>query len=187
MVMRRLSVGLLVVAAALAAAFPAAGKEGVKATLATPVPLNAEPGTKLEVVWRLAFLDEHGRRQAFGAGGVFVRLLSASGAGAKTGLADERGPGEYAATVVVPKGGIGDVRIGIRSWTNGPSGTRESDWLLPITNDPLPGPAHINPTATGKPGNPGSRVWILIVAGCGLFTVALVGLVAARRRRVLPA
>src|SRR5438876_8244618 len=121
--MSGLSAGLFVVAiAALAAALPAAGKEGVRATLATTVPLDVKPGTKLDVGWRLSSLDEHGRRQPFGAGGVFVRLLSASGAGAETGYAGEQDPGEYAASVVVPNGGIGDVLIGIRSWTNGPSG-----------------------------------------------------------------
>ena len=53
--MRRLSAALLVVtAAALVAALPAAGKEGVKATLTTPIPLAAGPGTKLDVGWTLA-------------------------------------------------------------------------------------------------------------------------------------
>ena len=186
--MRRLSAVLLVVtAAALAAVLPAAGKDGVKATLATPIPLDAKPGTKLGLAWSLAFLDEHGRRQPFGAGGVFVRLLSASGAGAETGYAGEQELGEYAATVVVPNGGIGDVLIGIRSWTNGPSGTRESDWLFPITNDPLPGPARIIAAPSDGQTANGSNLWIVVVAASALFVFCLVAVAVTRRKRVLPA
>jgi hypothetical protein len=128
-----------VAATALVAALPAAGKEGVKATLLTRIPLDASAGARLEVAWRLTYLD-HGRRRPFGAGGVFVRLESAAGASAETGFAS--GNGDYRATVVVPKGGIGDVEIGLQGWTSGPGGTRESDLLFPITNDPLPGAAH---------------------------------------------
>ena len=181
--MRRLPVGLLAVAiAALVAALPAAGKEGARATLTTPVPLEAAPGTPLHVGWTLSFLD-HGQRKPFGAGGVFVRLLSASGAGAETGEARERGTGEYAATVVVPKGGVGDVLIGIRSTVSDPSGTRQADWLLPITNDPMPGPARI--TAERSTGM--SHAWIVAVVVAGsLLAIGLVGVAVTRRRRVLP-
>lgn len=137
--MRRFALAALAAAAvALVAALPAAGKEGVQATLLTRIPLDAPAGTRLHVAWRLTYLD-HGRRRGFGAGGVFVRLRSAAGAGAETGFAS--GDGAYRTTVVVPKGGIGDVQIGLQGWTNGPAGTRESDALFPITNDPLPGAA----------------------------------------------
>ena len=186
--MRHLSGGLLVVASvALVAALPAAAKNGVKATLETSIPLAAKPGTKLGIAWRLAFLDEHGRRQPFGAGGVFVRLLSASGAGAETGVADETGTGEYTAKVVVPKGGIGDVQIGIHSWVSGPSGTRSSDWLVPITNDPMPGTARITGTPSGGQAASGSTLWIVVVAGSALFALCVIAAVITRRKRILPA
>src|SRR2546421_11798544 len=96
--------------AVLVAAVPASAKEGVKATLTTQVPLTAKAGTRLHVAWTLWFL-ENGRRQPFGAGDVFARLLSASGAPAETAYVD--GSGEFAATGTVPEGGIGDVRIGL--------------------------------------------------------------------------
>jgi hypothetical protein len=155
-------------AAALVPALPAAGKEGVRATLLTHIPLDAPAGTRLEVAWRLTYLD-HGRRRRFGAGGVFVRLASAAGARAETGFAS--GDGDYKAAVVVPKGGIGDVQIGLQGWTSGPSGTRESDLLFPITNDPLPGAARISRPDTGWPS------WILVPAvlgGLGLLGGAVV-------------
>jgi len=116
-------------------ALPAAGKEGVKATLTTRVPLTAPAGTTLRVAWTLAYRDEHGRRHPFGGEGVFVRLLSASGAPSTTAFA-RRANGGYAAAVRVPEGGIRAIQIGIRGWSSGPNGTRRADELFPITNSP---------------------------------------------------
>jgi hypothetical protein len=114
--------------AALVATLPAAGKDGVKATLTTRIPVHAPAGTQLKVAWTLASQDGH----LFGGGGIFVRLLSASHAGAETTYV--RCSGRCSATVRVPKGGIRAVQIGIRGYsTNGPG-----DMLFPITNDPLP-------------------------------------------------
>ena len=174
--MRRFALALLAVAAtALSAALPAAGKEGVKATLLTRIPLDAPAGARLDVAWTLTYAD-HGRRRLFGAGGVFVRLRSAAGAGAETAFAN--GEGRYKTTVVVPEGGIGDVQIGLQGWTSGPDGTRESDLLFPITNDPLPGAARVSRPGTGWPG------WILVPAVLGgLGLLAAAALVAQGRPR----
>jgi hypothetical protein len=127
----RFALGLLAAAlAALAAALPAAGKEGVVARLTTSVPLHASPGTRLEVAWTLTYPDANGRPRPFGANGVFVRLLSATGAAATIGFAPVGAypTGEYRATVVVPKGGIGRLEIGLRGRANG----RPSDVLFPV-------------------------------------------------------
>jgi hypothetical protein len=161
---------------ALVVALPAAGKEGVEATLLTRVPLDAPAGTRLHVAWTLTYLD-HGRRRRFGANGVFVRLRSAAAASAETGFAS--GDGDYRATVVVPKGGIGDVQIGLRGWTSGPSGTHESDALFPITNDPLPGTRRALASDTGWP-----RWIVVVVSALGAFAVCGTALVARRRRPV---
>ena len=177
--MRRFALVLLATAAtALVTALPAAGKEGVKATLLTRVPLDAPAGTRLDVAWRLAYLD-HGRQRPFGAGGVFVRLESATGAGAETGFAS--GNGAYRATVVVPEGGIGDVQIGLQGWTSGPSGTRESDAVFPITNDPLPGAARVAARSdTGWPR------WIVVLVPALLGALAVVGAALLARQRARP-
>jgi hypothetical protein len=155
---------------ALVAALPAAGKEGVKATLLTRIPLDAPAGKRLEVAWTLTYRD-HGRRRPFGARGVFVRLRSAAGESAETGFAS--GNGDYRATVVVPKGGIGDVQIGVQGWTNDAAGTRESDALFPITNDPLPG------AARSRGGWPS---WIVVLVAAPLAVLAV--LVVRQRRPV---
>ena len=169
---------IVVAAAALAAALPAVGKEGVKATLTTHVPLDAPAGTRLEVAWKLSGVDEKGVRYPFGAAGVFVRLVSASGAPATTGYSSGSGPtGSYVTTVVVPEGGIADLRIGLRGFTSGVTGYRQADVLFPITNDPLPGPARVM-TAGGS----GSKTWIAVIGAAALCAVALLGLALVRRR-----
>ena len=178
MALRRVSFGLLgIVAAAFFAAQPAAAKEGVRATLNTVIPLDASPGTKLKVAWRLAYVDENGRRRPFGANAVFVRLLSRTGSGAKTAYVPS-GPysdGEYSATVAVPEGGIRDIQIGLRGFTSGANGTHNADVLFPITNDPLPGVAHVVALAPGTDWTP----WIL---GSALLVSTLVGYALLRRR-----
>jgi hypothetical protein len=170
--MSRFAIGLVCfTAAALVGALPAAGKDGVRATLTTSVPLDARAGTHLRVSWTLASLDEQGKRHPFGANGVFVRLLSASGDPAETGFAPtgDYTTGEYTATVVVPEGGIGDVRIGLRGFTSGANGTHNGDMLFPIVNDPMPGAAvtHTSHRSTG------SIVAAIVTSALGLLAIAL--------------
>jgi hypothetical protein len=177
--MRR--IGLAVVLAALVAAAPAAAKEGVKATLQSKIPLAAEPGTKMEVRWTLWLVDR-GERRPFGAGDVFVRLVSATGEGSETALTS--GSGDYAATVTIPKGGIGDVQIGLRGFSDATPKPKSADMLFPITNDPMPGPAHV---ATAKPrASAGSdshaTAWSLVAAGGALSAFCLLVLRRARKR-----
>src|SRR5205823_13525062 len=123
----------------------------------------------------LSFL-ENGQPRPFGAGGVFVRLLSASGAPAETAYVNGRG--EFEATVAVPKGGIGDVQIGLRGFSDGKS---PADVLFPITNDPMPGPAHITePKQRASASH--ATAWSLAVAGGVLSAFCLLVLRRARRR-----
>jgi hypothetical protein len=186
--LRRVSLSLLVTAIVFGvAALPAAGKEAVKATLATNVPLDAEPGTRLSVAWTLSYAEGDRRRHPFGANGVFVRLLSASGARAETGFAPAGAyaSGEYAASVVVPEGGIGDVEIGLRGWTSGAGGTRRSDFLFPITNDPVPGSARVasppSEQAVSERADGGSTDWIFVVGLASLLAMCALAVVVARR------
>jgi hypothetical protein len=110
------------------ASSPPIARGWVKATLIGPVDLAARPGTKIRIAWRF------GHR--FGGGGIFVRLVSASGAPAEVATAHGT-PGRYAAVVRVPQGGIGAIQIGIEGTTSGANGTHPAPVLFPITNDPL--------------------------------------------------
>jgi hypothetical protein len=172
----RLIAAPVALVAALVAVAPAVAKEGVKATLTTPIPRDAVPGTPLKVQWTLAYVED-GKRHLFGAGGVFVRLQSASGAEPETGYSSQTN-GEFAAMVIVPEGGIGDVEIGLMSWRSDATGTHRGDMLFPITNDPLPGRLHL--ASAGDDDGP-SATLIAVVAGALVALTALAALLARRR------
>src|SRR5687767_2498850 len=90
----------------------ALAKEGVRAKLDTAAPLHAKSGQTIRLAWSLSYSDR-GVRRHFGASGVFVRLLSASG-GRPVKVAGTGGRlGRYVAEVTVPEGGIGGIRIGL--------------------------------------------------------------------------
>jgi hypothetical protein len=163
----------LAASAALLVAAPAAGKAWVEATLTTNIPLDASPGTHLDVGWTLGF-DKAGMRRPFEARGIFVRIASASGQGATIGFASgDRG--EYEARVVVPRGGIGDVQIGFVGWRTDGTGTRRGYVMFPITNDPLPGPLRVSPPS-GR-----SAAWIYAVGAAALGMLATIALEVRRR------
>jgi len=126
----------------------AVGKEGVRARLVTPVPLAAAPGAKVTIVWTLSY-DDRGHRRRFGAGGVFVRLLSASG-GRSVDSLDTRGRrGRYSARVRVPRGGIGGIRIGLEGTRYSKGRAEQADIFFPIVNSPFK-----TPRATGSSSTP---------------------------------
>jgi hypothetical protein len=186
------------VGAWLVVASSAGAKDGVKATLTTGIPLDAPAGTQLRVAWRLFAVDENGQRRPFGASGVFVRLGSATGAETREGFApvgNRPTGGEYEAVVVVPKGGVGDVEIGLLGWRSDATGTHRGDAIFPITNDPLPGaprvssppPPNILPPealppvsapaepSAAAPDLPASRsTWVFVGIGAALLGLAFV-------------
>jgi hypothetical protein len=136
----------VLLAAALVAAAPSAAKEGVLATLETPIPLDAPPGEALALEWTLAAVGEKGTTVPFRASGVYVVFLSAAGAAPTTGLAfgDGGSRGRYAATIAVPEGGIGGIQVALMGWANG----EPSPVAFPIANDPLP-PVALAPPVPG--------------------------------------
>jgi hypothetical protein len=121
-----------VLLAALVLAPGGSSKEGARARLLTPLPLAAKPGSTIQVRWAVDVPDGQGGRQPFGAGGMFVRLLSRTGAPSTFGFAD--GSGRFQTTLRVPSGGIGGVRVGLRG---------SSDVLFPLVNDPTRSPGGV--------------------------------------------
>jgi len=127
---------------ALSAATLVPAKEGAHARLTAPLRLGATPGTTIRVQWKVDTRDDEGGRRPFGAGGMFVRLLSRRGAPATTAFADGavHVQGRYAAKVRVPSGGIGGIRMGLRGWNNlGGTG----DHIFPLENDPYTSPGGV--------------------------------------------
>ena len=131
----------LAAATALAAAPLAPTKEGARARLTARLPLGAPPGATIRIGWKVDAPDGHGGRQPFGARGMFVRLLSRTGAASTTAADDGRtgSVGRYTARVRVPAGGIGGIRTGLHGWNDrGPS-----DLLFPLENDPFASPGGV--------------------------------------------
>lgn len=110
------------------ASSPPVARGWVTATLAGPVDLTAPAGARIRIAWTFD--------NRFGGGGIFVRLVSATGAPAEVAAA-HGAPGHYSAMVRVPEGGIGDIQIGIEGTTSGANGSHPAPVLFPITNDPL--------------------------------------------------
>ena len=114
--------GSAVTAAALAPA-----KEGARARLAMPLPVEATAGTRVRVEWTVDVPDGKGGRTSFGASQMFVRLLGRVGARSTIAFTDTRG-GRNVAEITVPAGGIGGIRVGLRGTT---------DITFPLDNDPF--------------------------------------------------
>jgi len=137
-------IGTFVAAVALAALVLAPGassKEQARARLLTPLPFAAKPGSTIQVRWAVDVPDGQGGRRPFGASGMFVRLLSRTGAPSTIGFAD--GGGRFQTTLRVPAGGIGGVRVGLRGTRCDASGCGPSDAVFPLVNDPFRSPGGV--------------------------------------------
>ena len=137
-------IGTFVAAVALVALMLAPGgssKEGARARLLTPLLLAAKPSSTIQVRWAVDVPDRQGGRRPFGASGMFVRLLSRTGAPSTIGFAD--GGGRFETTVRVPSGGIGGLRVGLRGMRCDANGCRESDAPFPLVNDPFRSPGGV--------------------------------------------
>jgi hypothetical protein len=117
---------------------PATAKEGVVARVLTPIPRDAQPGTKLTVVWTLSFVDK-GKRHPFGGGYVFIRLFAADGSRSRRVFAEPVDLGRYRARAGVPRGGVSRIVIGLMGYVcdGDQSGCRPSPKLFPIVGDPF--------------------------------------------------
>jgi len=137
--MRFGTAAIALLAAALAAAgtaLPAAAKEGARATITSRVPVHAAAGSSFTLRWIVTVPGGSGRRQPFVADGMFVRLIGAPGVRPRMVFA-HGDHGRYRALVRVPRGGLRGVELGLRGWATDARGTRPSDGLFPITNDPF--------------------------------------------------
>ena len=114
------------------AAQPASAKEGVRAKLEASVRLAAAPGTTIPITWRL--VDARGN--AFGAGGIYLRV-SRCGGGLRRVKARDLGGGRFSARVRVPAGGIRRLRVGLEGWRIPAGGTAQRADMLFEFDPPL--------------------------------------------------
>jgi hypothetical protein len=171
---RGLVCGLLL---ALLAAPAALAKENVRATLVGPVELDARPGERITIEWRLE--DADGR--PFGAGGLFVRLRSAAGGRPVTAVTD--GSGRFAVRITVPEGGIGGIEFGVQGWRTVAGRSSRADVLFPLDNDPFAGsrarPARLSSAVPA--GDDPQPPWLLVLFGAGAVGVITGACVRMRR------
>ena len=99
--------------ARLSLAGVAAAKDGALASLDTPIPPDADPGTEIDVAWR-AWMPDAGTEWPFSGSPVFIRLVSADGGRSTETMGRESpaGSGRYEATIAIPSGGVGRRRGG---------------------------------------------------------------------------
>jgi hypothetical protein len=99
--------------AVLALASTATGSTGLRATFIKQIPAYKSSGEHVRIAWRLR--DASG--QPVSLKRVFVRIVCPTGTDYTTTFARTTGPGLYAATAIVPPGGIGTVMIGAKGAT----------------------------------------------------------------------
>jgi hypothetical protein len=115
----------------------ASAKEGVVATVLTPISPTAAEGSQIEVSWSLV-VEKTG--EPFSAHDVFVRLIGPSGSSTEafSSQSQRSSDGHYTATATVPAGGIVKIEIGVAGTTTDADGhSKRSDWLMPLANDPI--------------------------------------------------
>src|SRR5579864_3667846 len=114
--------------AALVLAPVAGAKDGVHATLTTPLPAYAAAGTKLMVTFVLRDATGH----PFNAEHVFVKVICPTKDATSIAFASRMAhpTGRYRIVATMPTGGLGTIRIGLRGWnTTG----NTADVYFPIT------------------------------------------------------
>lgn len=125
--------------AAVFIASSAGAKEGISATLLTPIPPTAVAGSQIALRWSLA--DKYSGKP-LSACSVFIRLIGSNGdyTEAFAGCGRQAAEGQYNVTAVVPVGGISRIEIGVAGTRTDKDGNSErSDWLMPLTNNPVGG------------------------------------------------
>ena len=133
---RRLWAALAAVALALSLAGVAAAKDGALASLDTPIPVDAEPGTEIDVAWR-AWMPDGGTDWPFSGSPVFIRLVSAHGGRSTETMGRENpvGSGHYSATIAIPSGGMGRVEVGLFGESCVEGTCARSDLLFELPED----------------------------------------------------
>jgi len=139
MTVRRLPLLVAILLLAFVAAPAVQAKDSVRATLISPIDLDARPGERIRIEWKLE--DATGR--PFGAGGLSVRVRSATGGKPVTAVTD--GSGRFAVHVTVPEGGIGRIEFGLQGWRTAGGKKSRADLALPPQERPIC--AHAGPSS----------------------------------------
>lgn len=179
---------------AVSLALPVLAKEGAEAKLDTALPRDAEPGSTVKVGWSVFEIDGDTTHPIYGSP-IYIRLVGPDGTSATEvmGTETQRGSGHYTASIEVPKGGIGEVIVGMvgESCVQG-GACQRSDLIFPLTDDPLVSGAA--PVADPAPATPttsatsiGSQLLPIIGIGVAFALVGGIGALLLGRRRIVEA
>jgi len=189
---------LLALGLALSAIGTALAKgEAATLTLDDPLPVDAPPGSEVEIAWTLDILDGDGTTEPFSAEGVYVRSTPASGAPVEVVARQDR-TGHYIASVTVPPDGLGAVVIGLQGtaclangecsradeiFMTAKAGSRGGVFPIdpvakpPTAGQPAPRPAAVPPAPTATVA-PDPAVLVLALLG----SLGVLGAFFIRRR-----
>ena len=98
------------IVAAVAVTAAAGANGSLRATFTKPIPANKPAGDHVRIAWKLR--DGAGHPVALKR--VFVTIVCPTGTDSTTAYARSTAPGRYAASAIVPPGGIGTVTIGAK-------------------------------------------------------------------------
>ena len=188
--MRQLALrsGLIALTLLLSIAGTVGAKEGGQAKLDTPIPPDAEPGSAIEIGWRV-WVEEDGVEQPVIGSPLFIRLTSRDGSETVevSGHESPAGSGHYVATVTVPQDGVSVVAIGLRgtSCVDGQCARSDIEFALGDA-DRLPGlgtasdgSTRASPPRDANSTSPVVPLALVLAAAAGLATIAA----ASRLRR----
>ena len=108
---------LLVATLAILAAPAASAKDGAQAHLLRPLPSHPAEGTMITIRWTVTVPGAGGKREPFGATGMFVKLIGRNHASTTATAPQKHGP-PYSVRIRVPRGGIRAVRFGLHGWND---------------------------------------------------------------------
>jgi hypothetical protein len=176
---------------AVSLALPVLAKEGAEAKLDTALPRDAEPGSTVKVGWSVFEIDGDTTHPIHGSP-IYIRLVGPDGTSTTEVMGTEvpRGSGHYTASIEVPKGGIGEVIVGMVGESCAEAGgCQRSDMIFPLTDDPLVmGAAPVSAPAPGVAANSaasiGSQLLPLIGMGVAIAIVGGLGALMFGRRRI---
>ena len=187
----------------LALGAPVLAKVDVQVRLDAPIPADAAPGSTLVVGWTTTQSNGEGWTTAFSGAPVFIALTPPGATQAEAlAFGDEypTGSGHWTASIVVPSGGIAPdgVSIGLRGESCEAGVCRHADMLFELVGEVLRPAAAV---ATVAPAVAATAVPVVSVSGVASdpvvipvamlalalgFGVAVIGLLALRRRRERP-
>jgi hypothetical protein len=121
---------LLAAVFAVLAAPAASAKEGAQEHLLARLPAHPRAGSLITIRWSVDVPGTPGKRQPFGAIGMFVRLRSRSGVTTNATAPQYEPP--YHVSIRVPAGGIRSIRFGLMGTSCGPSGCKPSPMFFPL-------------------------------------------------------